>query len=136
MHATVKKVVDGDTLVVRIGSRTETLRMLGVDTPETKHPTKPVGCWGPEASAHTEALLPRGTDVWLERDVEARDRYGRLLVYVHRTVDGLFVNLELVSGGWAVPLSIEPNLTHEGDFVRAAQSAEQSNLGLWGHCRG
>ena len=136
MHATVKNVVDGDTIDVRLGSRTETIRLLGIDTPETKHPTKPVECWGPEASAHTAELLPPGSDVWIERDAEARDRYGRLLAYVHRGDDDLFVNMELVAGGWAVPLSIEPNVAHQSSFAEAAMSAESADLGLWGRCHG
>lgn len=134
--ATVRKVVDGDTVVVRLGGRTETVRLIGVDTPETKHPTKPVGCFGPEASAHTTSLLPKGTEVALVRDVEARDKYGRLLAYVYRLSDNLFVNQELVAGGWAVPLSIEPNTAHESLFAAAATSAEAADLGLWGRCQG
>lgn len=134
--ATVSKVVDGDTVQVRIGSRRDTVRLIGVDTPETNHPTKPVGCFGPEASAHTARLLPPGTSIALVRDEEARDRYGRLLAYVYRAEDDLFVNLELLAGGWGVPLPIEPNTNHASDFAAAATSAEASSLGLWGHCRG
>lgn len=134
IQGVVQNVIDGDTAIVRFGSRTETIRLLGIDTPETKHPTKPVGCFGPEASAHTHALLPPGTLVFVERDEEARDKYGRLLAYMHRATDNLFINHELVAGGWAVPLSIAPNFAHESDFAAAAHSAEQADLGLWGHC--
>ncbi|MSV36649.1 MAG: nuclease, partial [Actinobacteria bacterium] len=75
VHGVITHVTDGDTVDVRFGSNTEKIRLIGVDTPETKHPTKPVGCWGPEASAHTTALLPPGTDVYIVRDAEARDKY-------------------------------------------------------------
>lgn len=114
--------------------RTETIRLIGVNTPETHHPTKPVECFGPEASAHTAALLPSGTDVWVERDTESRDRYGRLLAYVHRSSDSLFVNLDLVAGGWAVPYPFPPNTTYESEFASAANDARASSLGLWGKC--
>lgn len=130
----VSRVIDGDTVVVRIAGRNETIRLIGVNTPETHHPTKPVECFGPEASAHTAALLPSGTDVWVERDVESRDRYGRLLGYVHRSADDLFVNLDLVAGGWAVPYPFPPNTTFESRFAEAATAARASSLGLWGRC--
>ena len=136
VHGIITHVTDGDTVAVRFGSTTEKIRLIGVDTPETKHPTKPVGCWGPEASAHTKALLPPGTDVYIVRDAEARDKYKRLLAYVYRTTDNLFVNHELLAGGWGVPLSIAPNNAFETDFAAAAYSAQQANLGLWAHCRG
>jgi micrococcal nuclease len=120
---------------VNFASGQEKIRLIGVDTPETVHPTKPIGCFGPEASAYTKALLPKGTDVYVVRDAEARDRYKRLLAYVYRTADNLFVNLSLVSGGFAVPLSIAPNIAHEKDFVAAAIEAERTNIGLWAQCR-
>ena len=136
VHGVVTHVTDGDTIAVRFGNTTEKIRLIGVDTPETKHPTKPVGCWGPEASAHTTALLPPGTDVYIVRDAEARDKYKRLLAYIYRTTDNLFVNYELLAGGWGVPLSIAPNNAFESDFAAASYSAQQTNLGLWAHCRG
>ena len=134
IHGRIVRVVDGDTVVVSMSRRTETIRLIGVNTPETHHPTKPVECFGPEASAHTAALLPAGTDVWVERDTESRDRYGRLLAYVHRSSDGLFVNLHLVAGGWAVPYPFPPNTTYESEFASAANDAHASSLGLWGKC--
>ena len=134
MRGHVSRVIDGDTVVVRIAGRSETIRLIGVNTPETHHPTKPVECFGPEASAHTALLLPEGTEVWVERDVESRDRYGRLLGYVHRSADDLFVNLDLVAGGWAVPYPFPPNTTFESRFAEAATAARASSLGLWGRC--
>ena len=77
----VVDVVDGDTIDVARGDTTDTVRLLGIDTPETHHPTKPVECFGPEAAAYTDSHL-RGRAVQLEGDVEARDRYGRRLAYV------------------------------------------------------
>ena len=83
--ATVVRAVDGDTLVVTLATGgTETVRLIGVDTPETVAPRRPVECFGPEAAAALAALVPPGTEVRLSRDVEPRDRYDRLLAYVHR----------------------------------------------------
>jgi micrococcal nuclease len=132
--ATVDHVVDGDTVVVDLNGREETLRLIGVDTPETVDPDQPPECFGPEASDHTKALLPPGTEVRLSRDVEARDRYDRLLVYVERAEDGLFVNLDLVAGGWADDYPFPPNVAHERDFAVAASTARRQDLGLWGAC--
>lgn len=134
MNATVDRVVDGDTLVVDIGGRVETIRLIGIDTPETVKPDSPVECFGPEASAATKALLPEGTPVRLERDVEARDDYGRLLVYLYRATDGMFVNLELVHGGYASVLTFPPNTAHVDQFVDAANQARNDGVGLWSGC--
>lgn len=133
--ATVTQVVDGDTIDVDIGGRTERVRLTGIDTPETKKPNSPVECWGPEASAFTTSLLPVGTAVRVERDVVGRDDYGRLLGYVY-LVDrsNLFVNLEIVEQGFAQPLTIEPNSTFSSEFAAAARRAERSDRGMWGAC--
>ena len=132
---TILKVVDGDTVDIDINGHTERLRLIGVNTPETKHPTKPIECFGPEASAYMTQLLPKGTTVRIERDVEARDRYGRMLLYLYLGSDDLFINLELVARGYGTPMSIEPNTFHRNDFVRAAAQAEAANVGLWKACR-
>ena len=131
--AVVRKVVDGDTIEVRVGNRNETVRLLGIDTPETVHPDKPVECFGPEASARTKQLLPRGTMVRIERDTEARDHFGRLLLYVF--LGDQMVNELLVREGLARPLSIEPNTTHAARLQRAADEARTANVGLWAACR-
>jgi micrococcal nuclease len=114
------------------------VRLIGIDTPETKKPNSPIECYGPEASAFTAALLPVGADVRIERDIVGRDDYGRLLGYVHLLdVDGFpttFVNLEIVAQGFARPLTIEPNSTFARDFADAARRAERSDLGLWAAC--
>ncbi len=132
---TILKVVDGDTVDIDINGHTERVRLIGVNTPETKHPTKPIECFGPEASAYMTQLLPKGTTVRIERDVEARDRYGRMLLYLYLGSDDLFINLELVARGYGTPMSIEPNTFHRNDFVRAAAQAQAANVGLWKACR-
>ena len=128
-------VIDGDTVDIEIDGRTERARLIGVNTPETKHPTKPIECFGPEASAYLTQLLPKGTTVRIERDVEARDRYGRMLLYLYLGSNDLFINLDLVARGYGTPMSIEPNTFHRNDFVRAAAQAEAANVGLWKACR-
>lgn len=132
---TILKVVDGDTVDIDINGHTERIRLIGVNTPETKHPTKPIECFGPEASAYLTQLLPKSTTVRIERDVEARDRYGRMLLYLYLGSNDLFINLDLVARGYGTPMSIEPNTFHRNDFVRAAAQAEAANVGLWKACR-
>ena len=135
-NATVIYVTDGDTIGVEVDGVEERVRLIGIDTPETKKPDTPVQCFGPEASAFTESLLPDGTALYLERDVEARDQYGRLLAYVYRSDDGMFVNLEIISRGYARPLTIAPNDTHADEFAGAARSAQAADVGLWAGCSG
>ncbi len=134
-RATVVRVIDGDTLVVRVGGAEERLRLIGIDTPESVKPNTAVQCFATEASARTKALLPVGTTVRLERDAELRDRYKRLLAYVYRQPDNLFVNLVLAREGFALPYTFTPNVAHADDFVAAATEARQAVRGLWGRCR-
>jgi micrococcal nuclease len=134
-NATVVRVIDGDTIDVDIDGAVERVRLIGIDTPETKKPNHPVECWGPEASAHTTELLPPGTAVLVERDVVARDDYGRLLAYVHVAADGTFVNRELVQLGFARPLTIEPNDLYAAELAADARAAEAADLGMWASCR-
>lgn len=134
--ATVIEVIDGDTVDLSIGDHRQRVRLIGVDTPETKHPRKPVQCFGHEATAFTESLLAHGTKVRLERDAEARDTYDRLLVYLYRDSDNMFINLELVRQGFAHVLTIEPNIAYIDQFVGAARDAQLNNRGLWQACRG
>lgn len=137
VEGVVLSVVDGDTLHLAIGESRETVRLIGINTPETKHPTKGVECFGPEASAFLTRLLPPGTRVRIERDAEARDAYRRLLLYVFLPAeDGeRFVNLEIVARGYAVPLSIEPNTRYQQYFVELSFDAQQNSRGLWGACK-
>ena len=89
-----------------------------------------------EAAARLHELLPDGTVVRLVRDIEARDRYGRLLAYVYRDTDGLFVDLAMVRDGFAGTLAIAPNLAHRTELETAAGAAERDDLGLWHACGG
>jgi micrococcal nuclease len=133
---TVINIVDGDTIDVRIGYKRQRVRLLGIDTPETKDPRKPVQCFGHEASEHTAQLLPRGTIVRLEHDIEEHDIYNRLLAYVWRSSDGLFINLDLAAQGYANILSIAPNTAHADELRAAMTAAKTAPRGLWATCGG
>src|SRR5207253_8608436 len=132
--ATVDRVVDGDTIIVRASGRRERVRLIGMDTPESVKPNTPVQCFAVEASNRTKALLPKDTPVRLVGDMEARDRYKRLLAYVYRARDNLFVNLALVRDGYAVPYTFPPNVAHTSEIVAAAADARQAGRGLWSAC--
>jgi micrococcal nuclease len=130
--ARVIEATDGDTVVVVLehGKR-DTVRILGVDTPETHHPTKGVECFGPEAAAFTARRLT-GHVVRLEPDVEARDLYGRRLAHV--IVDGHRFSDELLRRGFARLLVIDPNRTHARELLRAELDARNAERGLWAVC--
>jgi micrococcal nuclease len=131
--ARVLRVVDGDTILVALGGAKERVRYIGMDTPETVKPRAPVECFGKKASAENRRLVA-GRDVRLVSDAEARDRYGRMLAYVYRASDGLFVNAELVRRGYATPLSIAPNVRHASRFRELAREARRARRGLWSAC--
>ena len=139
-NATVEWIVDGDTIDVIIDGAEERVRLTGIDTPEIAHdasgtrPAQAGECYGAEASAFTASLLPVGTPVRLERDVVGRDDYGRLLAYVYRASDGIFVNYEIVRQGYAQPLTIPPNVAFSDVMVAAARDAEADDIGLWAGC--
>ncbi|MXW41930.1 MAG: thermonuclease family protein [Acidimicrobiia bacterium] len=132
--ATIVRVLDGDTIDVKIAGYTERVRLIGIDTPEATGGILPTECYGDEASDFTKSLLPVGTTVLLTRDSEIRDRYGRLLAYVHRAQDNMFVNLEIVVNGYADVLVIAPNTIYANHFFAAAQQAREQGLGLWSKC--
>lgn len=133
LAATVTRVVDGDTVQVRIGDRAETVRYIGMDTPETVKPNTPVQCFGKTASAANRRLVD-GQRVRLRLDAEPRDRYGRLLAYVYRRRDGMFVNAALVRGGFATILTIPPNVRHAAELRVLERGARARRRGLWGVC--
>ena len=138
--ATVEYVIDGDTIDVVINGAEERVRFTGIDTPEVaraasgSRPASAGECFGDEATAFTEALLPVGTEVRLVRDIVGRDDYGRILAYVYRADDGIFVNYEIVRQGYAQPLTIPPNVVFSDLMVEAARDAEADEAGLWAAC--
>jgi micrococcal nuclease len=135
-EATVDRVVDGDTVIVRSGSRTLDVRLLGIDTPETVDPNRPVGCYGPEASAYTKHLLT-GRRVRLVYDRQLHDVYGRWLAYIYLERQGLpdlFVNARLITAGYARTLSIPPNTAHAAELATLERTAALAGRGLWSAC--
>ena len=132
-QALVLEIVDGDTMVVASGQRTEIIRLIGIDTPEVAHHGQPGECFGPEAAAHLASLAPVGSVVVLAVDREARDIYGRLLAYV-RTATVPDVALQLARDGMADSLAIEPNLRTADPVAAAVAEARRAGLGQWGAC--
>jgi micrococcal nuclease len=130
--ATVARVVDGDTFIAKPSTgRAFRVRLIGVDTPETVKPRTPVQCFGPEASAYATHVLT-GRQVRLVYDVDRYDRYGRALAYVYVGDD--FFNLDLVRRGYAVLMTIPPDVAHAGEFVAAQAAARAADRGLWHAC--
>jgi micrococcal nuclease len=132
-RAQVLRVVDGDTIRVRLDGRTERVRYIGIDTPESVKPGTAVQCFAKRASAANAALVA-GRSVRLVADVEERDRYGRLLAYVYREPDGAFVNARLVRDGYARTLTIAPNIAHARELAELARAARREHRGLWSAC--
>ena len=127
----VTKVVDGDTIKTEQG----TIRLIGIDTPETVDPRKEVQCLGPEASNKLKELL-EGQKVRLEKDISDTDRYDRLLRYVYLE-DGTFINELMVREGFASASSYPPDIKHQDLFREAEESARSNEWGLWsGICDG
>ena len=124
----VTRVVDGDTIEIEGG---EKVRYIGIDTPETVDPRKPVQCFGIESSKKNKELV-EGKTVRLEKDITDRDKYSRLLRYVW--VDGLFVNLELVKQGFANSYSYPPDIKYQKEFLAAEIGAREAERGLWKAC--
>lgn len=134
--ATVVAITDGDTLRVRIGGVEERVRLIGIDTPETHGRGGLRECFGAEATERLKQLVPPGTSVRLERDAEARDQYERLLAYLYRAGDDLFVNMAMARDGYAAALTIPPNVTHADAFRDAVADAREAGRGLWSACGG
>ena len=127
------RVVDGDTIVVDRGRGEERVRYIGVDTPETVHPSVPVEWMGKEASAANRKLV-EGREVVLESDVSDTDRYDRLLRYVWVRDGGAwtFVNLALLAGGYAQVVTYPPDVRYVDLYLAAQADARNHGAGLWG----
>ena len=129
----VTRVIDGDTIEIAIEGEKEIVRYIGIDTPETVHPRKPVECFGAEAARKNKELA-EGRLVRIERDVSDRDTYGRLLRYVY--AGEIFINRELVANGYAYAVTFPPDVKYSAEFKSLESTARLSSLGLWGSsCR-
>lgn len=126
--ADLVRIIDGDTIEVDINGVAYTVRYIGIDTPETKHPTRGVEPYGPEASERNRQLLGSKT-VYLEKDVSETDRYGRLLRYVY--VDDVMVNAILVQDGYAQVSTYPPDVKHVDLFLKLQREAREKNRGIW-----
>lgn len=129
----VTKVVDGDTVQIEGG---QTVRLIGIDTPETVDPRRPVQCFGVEASNETKRLL-QGQRVVLTKDVSEKDRYDRLLRYIYLPIsqtEMLFVNKHLVEEGFAKAYTYPPDVKFSEEFVSAQNRAREAGKGLWKEC--
>jgi micrococcal nuclease len=125
----VTRVIDGDTIEIEGGKK---VRYLGIDTPETVDPRKPVQCFGIEASNENKKLV-LGKRVKLEKDISETDKYGRLLRYVY--VDDIFVNDYLVRNGYAYAVTFPPDVKYQQQFLEAQKEARENKRGLWSACQ-
>lgn len=126
--ATVTRVLDGDTIEIEGG---QTVRYIGIDTPETVKPQTPVQCFGEEAKEENSRLI-QGKTVRLEKDISETDRYGRLLRYVY--VDDTLINEALVKNGFAQASTYPPDVKYQKLFLEAQIEAREQGRGLWGEC--
>ncbi len=141
--AVVVRVIDGDTIVCRVGHRDEHVRLIGVDAPESqpnekhfndarrdrRHTPEELIEMGKESADFLTRLLPAGTRVGLEPDVQGRDKYGRVLAYVWK--GDTMGNAELLKAGMASIMTIPPNVRYADDFHRLQQQARKRRAGLW-----
>ncbi|MCL4365721.1 thermonuclease family protein [Patescibacteria group bacterium] len=133
-QALVTKVIDGDTIELADGRR---VRFIGIDTPETVDPRRPVGCFGKEASNETKSLLT-GKVVIMQKDVSETDKYNRILRLIYLPLDNgqkLFVNDYLVREGFAKVSTYPPDVKFADQFLEAERQARENNRGLWKKCK-
>jgi micrococcal nuclease len=128
LEGSVIRVVDGDTIHVKLGERVEKVRYIGVNTPELHHPTRGEEPGGRAAAAVNRRLVG-GQRVRLEHDVQSRDRHGRLLAYVW--IGELMVNAELIRLGYAQVMTVPPNVRHQDLFLKLQREARDAGRGLW-----
>lgn len=124
----VTRVIDGDTIEIEGGAR---VRYIGIDTPETVDPRKPVQCFGAEASQRNKELV-EGKQARMEKDTSETDRYGRLLRYVF--IGDTMINLRLVAEGYAHAATFPPDVAHHREFLAAEREARSEQRGLWTAC--
>lgn len=142
-YATVEKITDGDTFSVIFNGRKEKIRLIGIDTPESRRNDRSkkqskeekldqeeIVAMGKEAKVFISRQIKKGDRVKLEFDVQERDKYGRFLCYVYLQ-DGRMLNEIMIGEGYAYPLTIAPNVKYESKFRQAFVKARENNLGLW-----
>lgn len=128
----VSNVIDGDTFEIRYGNKMLTIRMLGIDTPETVDPRKGVQCFGKEASYKTkELILNKKIEIELDKTQSQTDKYGRILAYIKRE-DGLFINKFLIENGYAHEYTFIKPYKYQKEFKNLEKLAREEKKGLWG----
>lgn len=141
--ATVVRVVDGDTLKIEMNGHEEAVRLIGIDTPESKankkarkdavktnHDVEAITAMGKEAAKYVKTLVRKGDMVGIEFDVQKRDKYNRLLVYAYLS-DGKMLNEEIIKAGYANVMTYPPNVKHQERFVKAYRDARDTRRGLY-----
>lgn len=137
-EATVKRVVDGDTLVVNINKEDYKVRIIGVNTPES---TTKIETYGKEASNFTKSIMTLGKKIYLEKDVSETDKYGRLLRYVwlevpneidRNNIENKMFNAILLKNGYAQVATYPPDVKYVDYFTNIQKEAKKKNIGLWG----
>jgi micrococcal nuclease len=141
--ATVVRVVDGDTLKIEMNGHEEAVRLIGIDTPESKvnkkakkdsiktnHDVEAITAMGREATKYVKTLVRNGDTVEIEFDVQKRDKYQRLLVYAYLQ-DGKMLNEEIIKAGYASVMTYPPNVKYQERFVRAYREARDTKRGLY-----
>lgn len=135
--AKVLNVIDGDTIEVELNGQVKKIRYIGIDTPETVDPRRPVGCFGKQASEENKRLV-EGKTIFLEKDVSETDKFGRLLRYLYIRLDNgsyLFINDYLVREGYAFARSFPPDIKYSESFKEAERQARENLRGLWQKCQ-
>lgn len=126
----VISVTDGDTIRVNYNGRSTPVRMIGIDTPETVHPNKPVECYGPESSEYARRHLSnKSVQLEFDNSQGMTDKYGRLLAYVY--VDGVSYNFHAIKDGYAYEYTYNSAYKYQKEFMFAESEAESENRGLW-----
>ncbi len=141
--ARVVRVIDGDTYIINYGGREEKLRLIGIDTPETRanrkalkdaldseHDVETMLAMGNESREWVRTLVPAGAEITLEFDVQQRDKYGRLLAYVYLE-NGEMLNEKIIAEGYASPMTYPPNIRYQHLFTVKYQKARYEKKGLW-----
>jgi len=127
----VTKVVDGDTIKIEYKGSEESVRLIGIDTPETVHPNEPVGCFGEEASNKMKELVSgKNVRIMFDSSQGSQDKYGRLLLYIW--VGETFVNKKMIEDGYAYEYTYSTPYIYQNDFKVAQEDAKSLEKGLWG----
>jgi len=141
--ATVVKVIDGDTIKIVYQQEKQSVRLIGIDTPESRANKKAnkdamrsgqdvntITAMGKQATSYAKSMVHPGDTISIEFDVQKRDKYGRLLGYVYLS-DGRMLNEEIIRGGYASTMTIPPNVKYQTRFLNAYRDARENRRGLW-----